>query len=86
VPFPFVQLLEFFSKLEGQSHNKAVTAAALRHPKSSAESRFPAACENLLRRHQGMGDGMDGEGDAVLHSDFSHQFRYVRFYCALFDA
>src|SRR5258708_35576174 len=33
-----------------------------------------------------MGDGMDGEGDAVLHAYFAHQFCYVSFYGALFYA
>ena len=40
----------------------------------------------LLRGHQGMRDGMDGERDAVLHSYFAHQFCDVSFYGALFDA
>src|SRR5258708_36673296 len=33
-----------------------------------------------------MGDGVDGEGDAVLHAYFAHQFCYVSFYGALFYA
>src|SRR5208337_4255086 len=37
-------------------------------------------------RHQGMRDGMDGEGDAVLHADFAHELRDVSFNGALFDA
>jgi hypothetical protein len=50
----------------------------------------PGVCSNkqdlLLRRYQGMRDGMDGEGDAVLHSNFAHQFCDVSFYGALLDA
>jgi hypothetical protein len=42
--------------------------------------------QKLLRSHQRVCDGVDGERDAVLHSDFAHQFRYVRFYGALLDA
>ncbi len=33
-----------------------------------------------------MRDGVDGEGDAVLDSYFAHQFGYVSFYGAFFDA
>jgi len=42
--------------------------------------------QKLLRRHQRMRDGMDREGDAVLHSDFAHQFCDVSFHGALFDS
>src|SRR5208282_72025 len=42
--------------------------------------------KKLLRRYQRMSDGMDGEGDAVLHADFAHQFRDVSLHRALFDA
>ena len=40
----------------------------------------------LLCRHQRMRDGVDREGDAVLDSDFAHQFGHVRFDGAFFDA
>ena len=33
-----------------------------------------------------MRDGVDRQGDAVLDSDFAHQFRDVSFHGALFDA
>jgi hypothetical protein len=33
---------------------------------------------NLLCGDQRMRDGVDREGDAVLHADFAHQFRNVR--------
>ena len=87
MPFPFTPV-GVSQKLEGQSRNKAVPATPKRcgHPKSNAESKFPAACYKLLRGHQGVRDGMDGEGDAVLHSDFAHQFCDVCFHGALFDA
>ncbi len=42
--------------------------------------------QKLLRRHQRMRDGMDGEGDAVLYSDFAHQFCDVSFHGTLLDA
>jgi hypothetical protein len=33
-----------------------------------------------------MSNGMDREGDAVLHADFAHQFRDVSLHGALYDA
>src|SRR5215472_6295527 len=33
-----------------------------------------------------MGDGVDREGDAVLHADFAHEFGHVRLHRAFFNA
>jgi hypothetical protein len=41
---------------------------------------------NLLCGDQRMRDGVDREGDPVLHADFVHQFRDVSLHRALYDA
>ena len=83
-----IALTENYGLLEGQSHNKAVPAAlTCCATQNQVRNRgFPAVCQKLLRRHQRVRDGVDGEGDAVLHSDFAHQFCDVSFHGALFDA
>ena len=40
----------------------------------------------LFGGHHGVGDGMHGKRDAVLHPDFAHQFSHVRLDGALLDA
>jgi|GEM_PF-4097839 len=40
----------------------------------------------LLGGDQRMRNRMHGQGDAVLNADFAHEFCYVRFYGALFNA